>query len=303
MPRPYIQWRSQGDEQLTSVYELPVEMFQRTATLFGEAWFDEPYMDSVLKGRQTGRIVVDRPNEPTAAIMFRTYEYYIAGAVDTPLRQFIKDAPAEPGVFQKLYGYAPVGEAWEQAILEDYNGMLIRIPRHNFRWNGADVSGWRERLPNSAHVERIDEALAERIDREWHETIGLFWGGYENYVRDAFGFCLLMGDELGSMASCDGYSGGIVNIGVQTAEKFRKQGLAKLTCQAFIGYALSQGIQPTWDTDGMNEPSKALARSLGFIEGRMFSQLSTPDYQPIQLSEGLWSAKPGEVGVTEWGRG
>jgi RimJ/RimL family protein N-acetyltransferase len=294
---------TQGDEQLTSVYELPVHLFHRTAPLFAEAWFDEPYMDAVVKGKQVGRIVVDRPDEPTAAIMFRTYEYYIAGAVDTPLRQFIKDAPAEPGAFQHLYGYAPVGEAWEQAILADYAGTLIRIPRHNYRWNGADVSGWGDRLPAGARVERIDAALAERIDQEWHETIGLFWGGYENYVRDAFGFCLLMGDELGSMASCDGYNGQIVNIGVRTAEKYRKQGLAKLTCQAFIEYALSQGIEPTWDTDGGNEPSKALARNLGFVEGRMFSQLSTPDYRPITVSDGLWHSQPGEDGVTEWRQG
>ncbi len=271
--------------------------------MFDEAWFDEPYMDSVLAGSQGGRIFVDQPDAPIAALMCRTYEYYIAGMVDTPLRQFIKDAPSEPGVFQKLYGYAPIGDAWEKAILEDYAGALIRIPRHNFRWpSNGDVSGWRERLPAGARVVRIDQQLAERIDQEWHETIGLFWDGYDNYVREAFGFCLMIGQELASMASTDGISGAIVNIGVRTAEPFRKQGLAKLVCQAFIEHALEQGLTPTWDTDGMNEPSKALARSLGFVEGRMFSQLSTPGYIPIQLSEGLWHSEPGTDGVTVWTR-
>lgn len=297
---------------MTHVYELPFTLFHRAAPLFAEAWFDEPYMDAVLQGTQAGRIVVDDPEKPSAAIMFRTYEYYIAGAVDTPLRAFIQDAPAEHGEFQKLYGYAPVGEAWEQALLADYDGALIRIYRHNYRWSSAGsgdtqtsklrqgVINWRERLPEGARVVRIDAALAERIDREWHETIGLFWDGYENYIQKAFGFCLLVGDELGSMASTDGISQRIVNMGVRTAEKFRKQGLAKLACQAFIEHALARGIEPTWDTDGMNEPSKALARSLGFAEGRSFSQISTPEYKPIRLSEGLWSAAPGLDGVTVW---
>ncbi len=287
---------------MLTIYELPVDRFYVTAPLFAEAWFDEPYMDAVLKGRHPGRIFVDDPVTPSAALMCRTYEYYVAGAVESPLRAFIKDAPTEPGVFQKLYGYAPVGDAWETAILDDYAGALIRIPRHNFRWQGAPLMDWREKLPPGAQIVRIDRELAEWIDREWHETIGLLWDGYDNYLQHGYGFCLMMGSELGSFANSDGISDTLVNIGVQTGEKFRRQGLAKLVCSAFIEYTLKTGRTPTWDTDGMNERSRALASSLGFVEGRMFSQLSTPDYRPIQLSEGLWGCKPGADGVTIWTR-
>src|SRR6185503_9637348 len=175
--------------------------------------------------------------------------YYVAGAVESPLRAFIKDAPAEPGVFQKLYGYAPVGDAWETAILDDYAGTLIRIPRHNFRWQGAPPMDWREKLPPGAQIVRIDRELAERIDSEWHETIGLLWEGYDNYLQYGYGFCLMMGDQLGSMASSDGTSDALVNIGVRTGKEFWRQGLAKLVCSAFIEYTLKIGLVPTWDTD------------------------------------------------------
>ncbi|MEO8609249.1 MAG: GNAT family N-acetyltransferase [Chloroflexota bacterium] len=287
---------------MLTIYELPVDHFDVTAPLFNEAWFDEPYMDAVLKGRHPGRIFVDDPVAPSAALMCRTYEYYVAGNVQSPLRTFIKDAPAEPEVFQKLYGYAPVGDAWETAILDDYAGALIRIPRHNFRWQGAPLMDWHEKLPLGAQIVRIDRDLAERIDREWHETIGLLWDGYDNYLQHGYGFCLMMGEELGSFANSDGLSATLVNIGVQTGEKFRRQGLAKLVCSAFIEYTLKTGRVPTWDTDGMNERSRALASSLGFVEGRMFSQLSTPDYKPIVLSQGLWSCQPGADGLTIWTR-
>ncbi len=288
---------------MTTVYELPFEQFRLTAPLFERAWFDEMYMDAVLRGRQPGRIFVDRLGTPTAGLMCRTYEYYIAGDADAPsLRQFIKDAPAEPGVFQKLYGYAPVGDAWETALLDDYAGALIRIHRHNFRWADAPVMDWRSALPAGAQVVPIDRALAEHIDHEWHETIGLLWEGYDNYERYGYGFCLTLGDELGSMASSDGVSDTAVNIGVRTAEKFWRQGLAKLVCSAFIEHSLQNGRLPTWDTDGMNERSQALARSLGFVEGRSFSQLSTPDYRPLQLSESMWAAQPADNGVTDWAK-
>ena len=287
---------------MLTIYELPADHFDVTAPLFAEAWFDEPYMDAVLKGRHPGRIFVDDPAAPSAALMCRTYEYYVAGAVASPLRQFIKDAPSEPAVFQKLYGYAPLGDAWETVILEDYAGALIRIPRHNFRWQGAPLMDWRAKLPQGAQIVRIDRALAERIDREWRETIGLLWDGYDNYLQHGYGFCLMIGDAIGSMASGDGVSDSLVNIGVHTGENFRRQGLAKLVCSAFIEYTLKTGRAPTWDTDGMNERSRALASSLGFVEGRMFCQLSTPDYKPIQLSEGLWHCQPGADGVIAWTR-
>jgi len=294
--------KNKGDEQLLTIYELPTDCFRVTAPLFTEAWFDEMYMDAVLRGRQPGRIFVDDPTTPTAALMCRTYEYYVAGVVDMPLRHFIQDAPAEAGVFQKLYGYAPVGEAWERAILTDYAGALIRIPRHNFRWADAPIMDWRAKLPPGARIMPIDRVLAERIDREWHETIGLLWEGYDNYLQYGGGFCLLMGDELGSMASSDGTSETLVNMGVRTAEQFRQQGLAKLVCSAFIEHTLKNGRRPTWDTDGMNGPSKALARGLGFAEGRPFSQLSTPGYKPIPLSEGVWQASERVDGIVVWTR-
>jgi RimJ/RimL family protein N-acetyltransferase len=287
---------------LLTIYELPFDHFHLTAPLFAEAWFDEMYMDAVLKGRHPGRLFVDDVVKPKAALMCRTYEYFVAGAADTALRSFIQDAPAEPGVFQKLYGYAPVGEAWEKAILEDYAGALIRIPRHNFRWAGAPIMDWQTHLPQGARIVQIDRELAERIDREWHETIGLLWEGYDNYLQHGFGFCLMMGDEPGSMASCDSASDTLVNVGVRTAEKFWRQGLAKLVCSALIAHVLQNGRAPTWDTDGMNERSQALARSLGFVEGRPFSQLSTPDYRPIHLSEGLWRGQARADGVTVWTR-
>jgi RimJ/RimL family protein N-acetyltransferase len=291
---------------LLTIYELPVDRFYVTAPLFAEAWFDEPYMDAVLKGRHPGRIFVDDPAAPSVALMCRTYEYFVAGTVEPALRAFIKDAPAEPGVFQKLYGYAPVGDAWERAILDDYAGALIRIPRHNFRWPDAPFAplmDWRAKLPQGARIVPIDRALAERIDRDLPETIGLLWEGYDNYVQHGYGFCLMMGDELGSMANSDGVSDSLVNMGVHTAHQFWRQGLGKLVCTAFIEHTLQAGRVPTWDTDGMNERSRALASSLGFVEGRMFSQLSTPDYKPIALSEGLWHSQPATDGVTVWTRG
>lgn len=47
--------------------------------VFSDAWFDRAHIDSVFEGRQPGRLFVDDPEQPSAAIMFRTFGFYVAG--------------------------------------------------------------------------------------------------------------------------------------------------------------------------------------------------------------------------------
>lgn len=272
------------------IYELPQALAGIAAPVFKEIWFDEAFIDSFFEGRQEGRIFVDDPQNPTAALLCRTFEYYVAGNVDAlALRQFIKDAPAEVGVFQHLYGYAPVGEAWEKALLADYEGQLEVIERIGFKYHKPAVDDWRHALPPGAEVRRIDRALAERIDTELDQLIGLFWNGYQPFTRGGFGFCTLIDGAIASVAYAISVSAKYANIGVETAEPFRKQGLATLTCSAFIEHCLEQGLRPTWDTDAVNAGSLATARKLGFQEYPPFKELYPKGRGKLVLSAGRWT--------------
>ena len=159
---------------MTTVYELSLERMSVAWSVFAEAWFDEAHIDSVFEGRQPGRIFVDHRERPTTGLLCRTFGYYVAGDPEnTAMRQLIREAPPEPGVFQRLYGYVPVGDAWKQALLDNHGELLEIIPRHGFKWFPTDealsvVEGWRDRLPAGATIVEIDRALAERIDREWN---------------------------------------------------------------------------------------------------------------------------------------
>src|SRR5262245_23645177 len=111
------------------VYELPETHYTSTWSLFAQAWFDQSTIRAVLELNQSGHVFVDDPEKPTAALLCHPYEFYVVGEVSTPLRQFIKDNPAEPKVFEGLYGYCAAGSDWENAILSDHAGKLLRIPR------------------------------------------------------------------------------------------------------------------------------------------------------------------------------
>jgi GNAT superfamily N-acetyltransferase len=286
------------------VYELPAEQYALVLPVFETVWFDHAVIEAVLEGRQAGRIFVDRLPDPSAALLCHPYEFYIAGPVVPALRRFIKDAPAEVDIFHTLYGYAPAGQSWEAALLEDYAGQVERIPRLNFAYPGAEPPPLDIAPPAHVVIQPLDRALAERVDRELSQRVGLYWGGYEGFLERGFGFAALVDGAVASVAYSHAASAHYASISVETAERFRRQGLAAQVCQAFIRHALERGLQPTWESDGPNVASGALARRLGFQERKPFCQISAPWGSKLPSSEGRWQRSPetltGWPAVTIW---
>ncbi len=280
----------QSDTGAPVIYELPQAQAGVAAPLFKTAWFDEAFIDAFFEGRDRGRLFVDDPHRPAAALLCRTFEYYVAGDPGSlALRQFIKDAPAEVGVFQQLYGYCPVDNAWVDALLTDQEGRLETIGRIGFKYPHNAIYDWRRSLPRNAIIQPIDRGLAERIDAEMHQLIGLFWNGYDRYAAGGFGFCTLIDGAIASIAYAITVSAKYANIGVETAAPFRRQGLSTLTSAAFIEHCLQHGLIATWDADTNNAASLATARKLGFQEYPPFSQLSPLQGTKPFTSQGRWT--------------
>jgi RimJ/RimL family protein N-acetyltransferase len=289
------------------VYELSADLFPRAEPLYRAAWFDQAQIYAVFEGTQKGRIFVDDVASPTSALMCRTYEFYVAGSAEArDLRRFIAEAPSEAGVFHEFYGYCPVGKPWEEALLEDHNHRLEVIDRRSFRFPATDadrVKGWRKQLPSGVEVLSVDGELAERIDREMHEMIGFFWGGYEPFDRHGFGFCAVVDGQFASLIYTIAVGANQANVSIETAPAFRRRGLAAIVGAAYIEHCLERGLTATWDCDAPNLASYHLAQKLGFVEHEPFSELAMPGRAPLELSHGLWEKEEGGwEGLARWRR-
>jgi hypothetical protein len=292
-----------------AVYEIGPSLRGESAPLFSGAGFDRALIDSVFEGRQDGRLFADEPHRPRAALLCRTYDWYIAGDHTAEgLRRFIADAPAEAGVFQTLYGLVPVQREWAGAFVEDFGGRLEIIPRRAFAPHNA--LGARRVLqpvasPPRALVARIDRDLAEQIDHELDEHIGLLWGGYDQFARGGFGFCAIVDGRPASAAYAAAVSAVYANVSVGTRESLRRRGLAMLVCSAFLAECAARGLICEWDSDASNLASAGLAQRLGLCEGTGFSELALPGRAKPAMSRGLWSpCAPPEEGspVIPWRR-
>lgn len=275
------------------VFEVDPIRFQQGRDLFRDIWFDAAQIGSAFDGMQAGRLFVDDLERPIAAMLARTFEYYVGGSADSKaMRAFIRDAPAEAGVFADLYGYAPTTVAWSLAILADYQSRLVVVPRRGFHWidteaNRAALEPMRE-TPPGVEVRPINGELARRIERDLHEDVAHFWNSLDDFLSSSFGYCTLVDDNPASIAYAIAAGIGEANIGVFTASAYRRQGHALRACAAYIDHCLRLGLIPTWDADSDNPRSVSLARKLGFVEGPPFSELSPPQRTKLRLSEGLW---------------
>ena len=275
------------------VFELHPDAFGRAAPLFDPAWFDRAFIDAVFEGGQVGRLFVDRPDRPTAALLARSYEYYVAGdSGPSEMRSFIADAPAEAGVFAELYGYVPLTAGWQAALLAD-TAALETIERREFKFDLPAVSAEAlPKLPAGIAIVPMGNALAEQVDADLGEHIGTFWGGYDRFLAGGFGFCAMDGAAIAGAAYAAGASRRFANISIVTVPSHRRRGLATLLAAAFILRCLDLGLIPTWDADRGNEASAAIALRLGLREYPGFVQLSPPNGSTLALSQGRWGKEP-----------
>ncbi len=287
------------------VYELSFEQYPIARPLFAAAHFDEACHEAVFLGWNPARIFVDDPIAPRAALMARSYEYFLAGDSDTALTAFIADAPAEVGIFQYLYGFAPLTPDWARPL--ESLLPLERVGRCNYRWMpGTPIDDWRARLdalngsgmlPGTAQVVPMDETLARRADSDPGmypvPFVRYFWRDYALYDRYGYGMALLIDDAIATtvFALCTSPRDAIISI--DTRHEFQRRGLGWITSSAFIEETLRRGLLPVWDCDEFNLPSFRLADRLGFVQGAPFFELAMPERAPLPLTTGRWGAVSG----------
>jgi GNAT superfamily N-acetyltransferase len=291
--------------EATPVYELPAALSAVAEPLYAGAWADRAYLQAVFEGRFPARIFVDDPERPRAALMCRTYEFFLGGEPAPALRRFIAEAPEEAEVFASFYGYVAFNPDWIAALHADHPGRLEEIGRRSFTFDPARrslVAGWRERVPEAIAIQPLDLQLARRADVELDEVIGLLWDGYDRYGEQGFGFCAMSGERMASVTFTLARSSQEANLGVATAPAFRRRGLATLCSQATIERALELGLTPTWDCDTANVASARLAHHLGFTEGPSFVEIAFPRRATPTQTHRQWRRSPQPDGGAVWER-
>jgi RimJ/RimL family protein N-acetyltransferase len=257
------------------VQKLAAAEYRRVISLFAGMAHNRAPLFSVIEGRTPGSVLVDRAAAPTAACVLVgsvPTDFFLGGSEgSTGFNLALRDHLVTE-ILPRVSGrrdaahlmFYSVSAGWRNVLrdlLEEYG--VRRLTRTQFAFHPerfAKLSGWRERLPEGYHVERADRRLAEGIP-----GIADLWGSVDNFLSGGFFFCVVKAGEMISRSGSVFVGEGRVEIGVETAEGYRRQGFATLASCACIEHCLEMGLRPEWGCY-YNPASGALAKSLGFAE-------------------------------------
>lgn len=238
-----------------------------------------------LEGGHPGRVFVDDPILPSAALVCTRVGYYFlagspqaAGFVDRMAEAFTAHlAPQQLhalGDPQILLFYP--SDEWKKPLLTAFGErgpILIHKKRMvlnaQLTAQGAKAfTGWRTHLPAGMRIETMTASFFDQHPELAGEAI-LFWGSEQAFTEKSLGVCMIDDASGGVAASaCWGVfvGSGEVEISVFTLPAYRRQGLGFLTSSAFIESCFKRGLSPVWGCFPENQPSVDLAHKLGFVD-------------------------------------
>ena len=109
-----------------------------------------------------------------------------------------------------------------------------------------------------------------RTDREMYEQMQgtvlprFFWKDADQFVSQGIGFSLMVEEKPASTAFSAFIHDHQLELGIESAERFRGKGFAIYTCVALIDYCLENQFEPVWSCRLGNTASYRLAQKLGF---------------------------------------
>ena len=235
---------------------------KRLAGLFrGYTW--NHLADAILEGAM-GQAIADDAEDPRVAVLQApNLQLNIVGgdAGHPAAREYLEQLPKHSALF---FG----AEGWEELVQSIHGSKMIEMPRYAFISEALDLEqlrGLASRVPDGYRAVQMDLDLAQRLGAEksrFAEDHMVNFDSPEDFVARGFGFCLLHGDQIASVATTFAICSKGIEIQINTREEHQRKGLATAVAAQLIMHSLEQGLDPNWDA--ANESSVGLATKLGY---------------------------------------
>jgi len=229
-------------------------------------------VQTVLAGILPGRIYVDDPGCPGAAILIPSNQHriYVGGEPEPRMlgdviHMLFKESLAESYGFMVHY----TSDTWKQ-ILE----QVLKKQETSFEWRQyyrlkESSSPIASPLPENITLGCIDEAMlgdATLVNRQLlFEEIHSESPSLEHFFRQNFGFCAQDGPKFVAWCLAEYHYQGRYELGIETIEAYQRKGIAAHVASAVIRHAFARGATEIgWDCWATNTPSIATALKLSF---------------------------------------
>ena len=246
--------------------------YPSVSSLFEEMMRHHLAVPSVLAGTLPGRIYVDDPSRPTAAILIPSnrYRLYLGGEPSLHLLADVIHLLFKPSVAQSYWFMAHFpSDAWKSTIDLALQGLGSTTSwRHYYRLTGPSLPVTSP-LPEGVFLADISPALVDDarlvnrdflIDEIHSESPSLSY-----FFRQHFGVCAQDAQKLVAWCLAEYHYQSSYELGIETLEAYQRQGIATHTASTVIKRAFAEGATEIgWHCWASNTPSIATALKLGF---------------------------------------
>jgi len=248
---------------------------QLARPLFRELERSHALVTAFFEGCATARLFVDDVDAPQSGMIICNSRVLCAGDIsqvdflDEMAHAFSDELiPAHRSQGNNTYLVYASGDAWNTAL------------QHIFS-NGRMHHGTRQYYEMTSFTPRLDLYLPDGFSMQLitpeflsSDVIGLDAVREEmcservsvkDFLAHSFGICPVHSNEIAGWCMSEYNVGDRCEIGIATAEKYQRQGIATLTTWSFLAEAYRRGYTRVgWDCWTRNDASAATARKAGF---------------------------------------
>jgi hypothetical protein len=260
---------------------LPIERYYLLEGKIKGMQINNLFARSVIEKHVTGKIYVDNINKPNTVYAIHPYGISLLFGdyknVDFN-NQFKSYALNIDNIRNKHEWMQTYPREWDN-VLQDLFGNLIIKSSENTENKTTGVIELNTRVnfnfnkDKYVQIEKIalssSEMIVETDNLHFEQMPGSviplkFWNSAKDFKQKGKGFTLLHSGEIASTAYSAFVHEDKLEIGIETVEKYRGSGFAKLTCCKLIDYCLERELIPVWSCRFENTASYKLAQKLGF---------------------------------------
>lgn len=265
------------------MFILPEADYYRVRSKLNEVDFNTYFAEAVLDGNASGIVYVDDFNFPQVIYIVHSYgmSLLFGDYTNIEFNQWLKCLWLSPNFEcdEYLQVYPAQWESTLATLLEDKlvgcesgaeyieQAKVLQHVRVNFIFNPERYNLY---LISIDWLQYNVREFGYYEFEQFHGSVvpGLFWRNEEVFAKYAKAYAIYRDQKIAAVSFTSCRNQRVLELGIETNQKFRGEGLAKIVCAKLIDYALEHDLEPVWACRKGNLGSYNLALSLGFEVAR-----------------------------------
>ena len=229
---------------------------------------------SILSGLTDSQVFVDDRDHPRCALTWTKSRIYLSGELGGEevhrAAEIIGDKIKRDGLRRGARHFILYFDAGMHlpSLFQQLDGVKALPDTRNYYELDARTREWGEASLDRFKLEVIDRSFLNsgyKNLEKVREEMCSERDSVEEFLEKSMGVCGVNGDEVASWCMSEYNHDDRYEIGIATAEKHRRQGLATATADALMKLCLGRGFSHVgWHCWRRNEPSNRTAERLGF---------------------------------------